>query len=109
MNDIVWDVEQRDISFGPDGLAGDFLLTTNPSTQNGGILLEARCMNILQCQFGIGFNSQVLGGNTAGAAFQMNRWVQQIFSDGATGSWQPLPPVENVQFNFAAECNYLNS
>lgn len=102
-SDIVFNPITRDLEFAPDG---DFLTTDNPSTQNGTILLEARCMNILQPQFGIGFNSQVLGGNTSQAAFQLNRWNSQILADGGKSSWVRKPNTENVQFDFIANVNY---
>lgn len=106
MNDIVFDTNVRDILFAPDG---DFLLTSNPSVQNGSILLQARCMNILQPQFGIGYNSQVLGSDETQAAFQLNRWIAQINSDNGTGSWIKIPNPPNVNFDFNGSVNYLGT
>lgn len=104
-SDIVFDPILRDIVFAPDG---DFATTDNPSTQNGTILLEARCMNILQPQFGIGFNSQVLGGDTSQAAFQLNRWVSQISQDNGNGraSWKRKSNPPNIQFDFEGQVSY---
>lgn len=102
-SDIVWNVQTRDIEFATDG---DFLTTDNASVQNGGILLEARCMNILFPAAGIGFNSQVLGGNTSQAAFQLNRWVSQVRADGGVANWKRNTNPPNINFDFSADVNY---
>lgn len=102
-SDIVFNPITRDLEFAPDG---DFATTDNPSTQNGTIMLEARCMNILFPTFGIGFNSQVLGGNTSQAAFQLNRWVSQIRADSGAGSWKRKANPPGVQFDFECEVSY---
>lgn len=107
MKDLVWDSVQRDLVFAPNG---DIETTTDNSvisTQNGMILLEGRAMNILQPQFGVGFNSQVQGGDEAQAAFQLNRWVQQCIADGANNAaWVKIPNPPNVQFDFDASVSY---
>lgn len=101
--DIVWDAELRDISFAPNG---DFEVTDNPSAQNGAIMLQARAFNILQPVFGIGFNSQVLGGTSAEAAFELNRWVAQVQADKGRAKWERVTDPRN-EFSFKAEVNYL--
>lgn len=77
------------------------------STQNGTILLEARVMNILKPVAGIGFNNQIIGGNVAGAAFQLNRWSAQCIQDGALlATWNRVVSPENISFDFASQVNY---
>lgn len=101
--DIIFDPILRDLVFAPDG---DFATTDNPSTQNGTILLEARCMNILQPQFGIGFNSQVLGGDTSQAAFQLNRWTAMVRADGGVANWKRKNNPPNINFDFEGNVSY---
>lgn len=104
MKDLTFDPVSRDLIFAPNG---DFLINENPSTQNGTILLEGRAMNITNPAFGIGFNSQVQGGDEAQAAFQLNRWVQQCIADGANNAaWVKIPNPPNVQFDFDASVSY---
>lgn len=103
MKDIVFNPISRDLEFAENG---DFLLTENPSTQNGGILLEARCMNILKPAFGIGFNSQILGGPRENAALQLNRWVSQVNADGGKAKWA-TKNQRGADFSFDASVNYL--
>lgn len=103
-NYLRWDCDLRDLVQGPDGSIAS--TTTVPSAQRAGIILEARCFNVYQPQFGIGFNNQVLGGNTSQAAFQLNRTISQIISDKGSATWKTLPNPENVQFNFSLEANY---
>lgn len=103
-SDIEFDPIKRDLVFAQDG---DFQVISNPSTQNGTILLEARCMNILQPQYGIGFNSQIIGSATSEAAFQLNRWNSQISADGGRSKWRTLPKTNDQNFNFEADVDYL--
>ena len=101
---LVWDCNTRDIVFDSDG---DFATTDNPSAQNAGIILEARAFNILQPQFGIGYNSQVLGGNVANATYELNRALAQISADGGRATWKPVPLLPNEQFDFELDASYL--
>jgi len=103
-NKLVWDCNTRDIVFDSNG---DFAVTDNPSAQNAGIILGARVFNILQPQFGIGYKSQVIGGNVANATFELNRAVTQIQADGGRATWRSIPPPPNVQFDFEMDANYL--
>ncbi len=101
--DLSWDPVNRDLNFTSDG---NIAVNENCSTQNGGVILEGRVFNIAQCQYGIGFNSQVLGGPKSQAALQLNRWVSQCISDGALGAnWQPKAAI-NEDFSFIANVNY---
>lgn len=107
MNDIEWDCVNRDLILTDN----DFTLTdqSQTSVQNAGIILESRVGNLLNPQLGIGFNSQVLGGNIAEASFQLSRAISQILSDGAlNASWDSVPPPPNVQFDFSLSANYAD-
>jgi hypothetical protein len=104
---LVFDPIKRDMIFAPNG---DFENTASQSiisTQCGTILLEARAMNILHPAAGIGFNSQVQGGDEAQAAFQLNRWAQQVGADGGQASWNRVTNPPNIQFDFAASVEYF--
>lgn len=101
--DIQFDPITREVQFSENG---DFATVSNPSTQNGGIMLEARCMNILFPIYGIGFNSQIIGSDVAQATFQLNRWNSQISQDGGRSKWKPLNNPPNIQFNFEADVDY---
>lgn len=103
-SDIEFNPVTREIVFLEDG---DFATVSNPSTQNGMILLEARCMNILQPSFGIGYNSQILGSSKSEAAFQLNRWNSQVSADSGRSKWRPLNNPPNIQFSFEADVDYL--
>lgn len=106
MTDLVWNPVLRDMVFAPNG---DFEVSSDNSvlsTQCGTILLEGRAMNILQPSYGIGYNSQILGGDEAQAAFQLNRWKSQVRSDGGTSNWVKIPNPPNVQFDFNATVSY---
>lgn len=102
--DIEFDVVTREIIFAPNG---DFSTVDNPSTQNGAILLEARCMNITNPSYGIGFNSQIIGSDSAQAAFQLNRWAAMVGQDNGRAKWKPLNNPPNIQFNFECDVDYL--
>lgn len=106
--DLVFDPILRDLVFAENG---DIAVTDSQSvisTQNGTVILEARCMNILFPAFGIGYNSQILGGDSAQAAFQLNRWVSQISQDNGNGraSWKRKSNPPNIQFDFEASVRY---
>jgi hypothetical protein len=104
--DIVWDSVNRDLKFAPNG---DIETTTSNSvisTQNGMVMLEGRAMNILHPSAGIGFNSQVQGGDEAQAAFQLSRWVSQVSADGGNASWNRVNNPPGIQFDFAASVEY---
>ncbi len=104
--DLIFDPIKRDLVFAENG---DIATTTSQSilsTQNGTILLEGRAMNILHPAAGIGFNSQIQGGDEAQAAFQLNRWTQQVGADGGQASWNRITNPPNIQFDFAASVEY---
>lgn len=100
---LVFDPITREM---PRTNTGDFETSTNLSTQNATIILESRCAILTQPQIGIGFNSQILGGDVAQATFQLNRTCDQIRSDNGLASWKRLPNPPNVQFDFELDVNY---
>lgn len=101
--DLVFDPITREMPRTP---TGDFETSSELSTQNGTIILESRCAVLTQPQIGIGFNSQVLGGDVAQATFQLNRWKSQISADGAQSEWKRVPNPPNVDFDFVASVQY---
>lgn len=104
IQDIKFDPIKRNLVIQDD----DFVMTdtVDASTQNGTILLEARAMNLIQPQYGIGFDSQVQGGDVANATFEMNRCVGQVKDDGGQASWRSIPPPPNQQFDFSLQVSY---
>lgn len=79
MYDIEFDIVQREIIM--DG--NDFATTANPSTQNGGILLNSRCAFLSAPMAGIGLEDTINSSGTK-LAFEMNRWKAQALNDSAT-------------------------
>lgn len=100
MNDIVFDIEKMNVVL----VNGDFTTTDNPSVQNGGLLLLVRGNNWKNLGLGIGIN-QVRGGSVAQANYEMNRWKQQVYTDGGRATVSSIQDgAGNVQFNW--QCNY---
>jgi len=62
----------------------DFVLTTNPSDQNAGIILFSKGAFPLTPMLGIGLVPQVINGPVPVFTFEMNRWQFQMINDGAT-------------------------
>jgi hypothetical protein len=107
MTDLQWDAVNRNLVI----IDNDFAETDQQqcSTQNAGIILEGRVVNLLNPQIGVGFNSQVMGGDVAQASAQLSRAVSQILADGALqSSWQSIPPPPNVQFDFSLNASYAD-
>lgn len=82
-------------------VGNDFGQTTNPSVQNGGILLYGRCFSTLKPMFGIGMIPEIINGPAQDLAYEENRWVSQATIDGATlASWSSqLAPGGADTFN----------
>lgn len=100
MKDLVYDIELQDWAFQD----GDFVMTDNPSVQNGGIILLARAFNVDNLILGIGIN-QIRGGSVSQATFEMNRWKQQIYADSGRATVTSIPDgTGNVEFNW--DLNY---
>jgi hypothetical protein len=83
MLDILFDILAREIVMTGSGDTGDFAVTTNPSVQNGGNLLNSRVAVLTNPMFGTGVN-QMIGGNPVVATYEMNRWKTMCMQDGAT-------------------------
>jgi hypothetical protein len=95
MEDILFDTILREVPI----VNGDFELTQNPSTQNGGILLEARAYDVYQPIYGIGIQ-YFMNGNLINVNAQMNRWVAQVKQDGGLASFNSLRYIDGgLAFN----------
>lgn len=99
--EILFDINARDCIM----TNGDFTTTSNPSVQNGGLLLLSRATNIFNLLMGIGIN-QVRGGTVAQAAYEMNRWVQQVKLDGGQANYTATP-TGPMSCSFNWNVNYL--
>lgn len=106
MFDLIFDPIKRDLVFAENGDLATSSDSSVLSTQNGTILLEGHAMNILQPAYGIGFNAQIQGGSESQAAFQLNRWTQQVQSDGGRANWIKNNNPPNIQFDFTATVSY---
>lgn len=96
MKDLYYDIEAQDLVV----KNGDFVLTDNPSVQNGGIILLARGPNSLNPILGINVR-QIQGGSLLQANYEMNRWKKQVFSDGGRASVTSLSDLAgNTKFNW---------
>lgn len=101
MFDIKYDIEAQDVVMKD----GDFATTTNPSVQNGGILLLFRAFNVNNLILGIGVN-QIRGGSVLQANYEMNRWKQQVYTDGGRAN-VITKTDQSGNTNFGWEANYL--
>lgn len=94
MNDLLFDIVTRELVMADN----DLVTTSNPSVQNGGILLFSRCAFINNPMIGVGME-QTIGGSPANATFELNRWKQQAIADGATlATWNASYPNGNLTF-----------
>lgn len=101
MKDIQFDISARDCVMNN----GDFTYQTNPSVQNGGLLLLARANNIKNLISGIGIN-QIIGGSVSGASYEMARWKSQVEQDGGKASVTTDQDASgNIEFLW--EVNYV--
>ena len=78
MTDLLYDTEKRDIVIEN----GDFVFNTNPSVQNGNIILKAHVFSVQNPIYGVGLEN-VINGTLADLNFALNRWVSMCKSDGA--------------------------
>jgi len=101
MLDIKFDITQREVVL--DG--GDFVSESNPSEQNGGILLYSRCAFLSNPQTGIGIE-EIINNGPAQTTFELNRWRKQAITDGATlATWTATPSGNgiNIETNISYE------
>jgi|ERR1035437_1207095 hypothetical protein len=95
MLDIKFDIVAREIIWldtDPNG----FVLTDNPSEQNGGILQFSRAAILQSPISGIGIEEVINSGITK-TTYEMNRWKNQAIADGATvANWKATPNANDV-------------
>lgn len=101
MIDIAYDIVTGDMVLADDG---DVATTNNPSVQYGYTLLNARAFNMSIPGAGVGFASEIYGADQTEMATELNRWVQQVESDGGDASWSTTLGTEP----FSWDVNYLN-
>jgi hypothetical protein len=78
MGDLQFNAETRDLVI----KNGDFVLETDPSVQNGAIIRDAHCFSIRYPIYGIGLQ-RLINANISTINYEMNRWIQQVKTDGA--------------------------
>lgn len=92
MQDLQFDIVTRELVMDKN----DFVITKNPSIQNGGNLLYSRGANPLLPMYGIGLIPEVIEGNAKVLTYEMNRWKFQAVQDGATlAQWTATPGQRN--------------
>lgn len=103
MQDLHFDLPTRELTMKNN----DFVLTANPSVQNGGNLLYSKGANPELPMFGIGLIPDVINGPTRGLVFQLNRWKAQAILDGATlAEWSGVNTSQTTA-NFEVDISYL--
>lgn len=106
MMDLLFDITQREIVLSK-GSHGDFVTTSNPSVQNGGMLLFSRGCNLSNPMMGIGIEEIVnAGAGAPTATYEMNRWKAQVALDGGKATWSSIPSANN-NFDFTGNVDYL--
>jgi hypothetical protein len=79
MADLQFNPETRDLVI----INGDFVIISDASVQNGAIIRDAHCFSTRYPIYGIGLQL-VINAPLSTINFEMNRWVSQVKSDGAT-------------------------
>jgi hypothetical protein len=77
MKAIEFDIETQEIVI----KKGKTNITLNPSTQNGMIILNTKCINVYSPAIGVGAN--IINSQISGAIKELNRWKKQCNDDGA--------------------------
>lgn len=101
MKDLAFDITTREVIL----KNGDFTTTADPSEQNGGIMLLGKGMNVRFPIFGVGLVPAVINGNLKNLVFQLNRWQQQCYQDGAQIARWTMQPVAG-QASIITKINY---
>lgn len=105
MLDFKFDMVNREIVLGPDG---DFVLTTNPSVQNGGSLAYSSGASVAHPEAGVDIERLLNGGaGTPAPALELNRWQTQTEADGATIALWESNPLQAGPFKFKLKVSYL--
>ena len=95
MFDLKFDIVTREIVW----TNNDFVIETNPSEQNAGILLYSRVAIIQSPISGIGLE-QVINSGLSKTTYEMNRWQQQVKQDGASiATWGAITNGNDVAIN----------
>ena len=107
MQDFLFDIVKREIVLS-EGTHGDFVLTNNPSIQNGDGLLYSRGANLRNPMMGVGIEELVNAGAGADTStYEMNRWKAQVALDGGKGTWTSKPVSALGDFVYTTKVNYL--
>ena len=81
---------------------GDFVIETNPSIQNSGLILETKNFNSLFPTLGIGIRGVINSKIDIVYAF-LNKWNRQVISDGAkSANW-----TIDENNKFITTCDYV--
>lgn len=102
MADFEFNIETRELVI----TDGDFTYKENPSSQNGGIILNSRCAINRNPVLGIGME-QIINGAEAITAFELNRWANQVKSDGGKASYDIVPDAKGINPVLTTKVNYL--
>ena len=95
MLDIKFDIVTREIVWSDTDPNG-FVLTDNPSEQNGGILQYSRVAILQSPVSGIGIEEVINSGLTK-TTYEMNRWKNQAKIDGANvANWKATTKGNDV-------------
>lgn len=98
--DWSYNIETQDWDFD-----GDFVVTKDASMQNGGLILLFRAFISDNPILGIGIY-ELRGDNVSQVNYEMNRWKQQVISDGGRASVTVVLVNGNQQFKWLV--NYDN-
>jgi hypothetical protein len=79
MGDLMFSPETRDLVIEN----GDFVIIDDPSVQNGAVIRDAHCFSLRLPIYGIGMQG-MLNAPVNTINYEMNRWVSQVKTDGAT-------------------------
>jgi hypothetical protein len=101
MGDLYFNPETRDLII----KNGDFVITDNPSIQNGAIMRDAHCFSIYNPIYGIGLE-RVINSGISKVNYEMNRWKSQVKQDGATQA-NFDPSSENNIVNVDISISYV--
>ena len=98
--DILWDISARDLTIEN----GDFVLQSNSSAVNGGVIKECDIVDPTNPYYGIGL-SDAINAPVDVATFQMNRWISQVKRDGAVMANFSITNKDNIT-NIAINIQY---
>jgi hypothetical protein len=100
MYDIFFDISTRDIIYAN----GDFVTTTNASTQNGGIIEQSRCAILVNPMLGVALEDTI-NSHPQEVVTEMTRWKQQCLNDGAkVANWSNT--ITNNKVNIQVQVSY---